>query len=112
VATVEECEAAMHRLADKLRSPDGQQARGKMIDRSISCHLTDLGVIFGGQLRGGDIVDIQQVAKPDGQIKLTTTSDDLLALVDGQLNFAKAWAGGRLKVDASVFDLMKLRNFL
>ncbi len=112
MATVEECEAAMHKLADKLRSPDGPRARGKMIDRSISCHLTDLGVTFGGQLRDGDIVGIRQVAKPDGQIKLTTTSDDLLSLVDGQLNFAKAWAGGRLKIDASVFDLMKLRSFL
>ena len=30
----------------------------------------------------------------------------------GQLNFAKAWTSGRLKVDANVFDLLKLRNFL
>ncbi len=112
MATVEECEAAMHKLADRLRSPDGQAARGKMIDRSISCHLTDLGVTFGGRLRGGDIVDIHRAAKPDGQIKLTTTSDDLLDLVDGRLNFAKAWAAGRLKVDASMLDLLKLRSLL
>jgi hypothetical protein len=112
VATVEQCEAAMHELAGKLRSPDAERARGKMIDRSISCHLKDLGITFGGQLRGGDIVGIRQVEKPDGQIKLTTTSDDLLALVDGELNFAKAWTAGRLKIDASVFDLLKLRSLL
>lgn len=112
MATVEQCEAAMHQLADKLKSPDAEQARGKLIDRSISCHLRDLGVTFGGQLRGGDIVGIRQVEKPDGQIKLTTTSDDLLALVGGELNFARAWAAGRLKVDASVFDLLKLRALL
>ena len=112
MATVEECEAAMHELADRLGSPDGAQARGKLIDRSISCHLRDLGVTFGGQLRGGEIVDIHRTPEPDGQIKLTTTSDDLVALVNGQLNFARAWASGRLKVDASVFDLLKLRSFL
>jgi hypothetical protein len=112
VATVEQCEAAMHKLAQRLKSPDGDEARGKMIDRSISCHLRDLDVTFGGQLRGGEIVDIRQTPTPDGQIKLTTTSDDLVALVDGQLNFAKAWAAGRLKIDASVFDLLKLRSFL
>jgi predicted lipid carrier protein YhbT len=112
VATVEECEAAMHKLADRLRSPDGEEARGKMIDRSISCHLRDLDVTFGGQLRGGEIVDIHRTPTPDGQIKLSTTSDDLVALVDGRLNFAKAWAAGRLKIDANVFDLLKLRNFL
>ncbi|HST64472.1 MAG TPA: SCP2 sterol-binding domain-containing protein [Mycobacteriales bacterium] len=112
MATVEECEAAMHKLANRLRSPDGADARGKMIDRSISCHLRDLGVTFAGQLRGGEIVGIHQAPKPDGQIKLALTSDDLVALVDGQLNFAKAWTSGRLKVDANVFDLLKLRSFL
>lgn len=112
MATVEECEAAMHKLAERLRSPDAAQTRGKMLDRSITCHLLDLGVTFGGQLRGGEMHDIRAVAAPDGQIKLAMTSDDLLTLVDGQLSFAKAWASGRLKVDASVFDLLKLRSFL
>jgi hypothetical protein len=112
VATVEECEAAMHKLAERLKSPDAAQARGKMIDRSISCHLTDLDVTFGGQLREGEIVDIRRTPQPDGQIKLTTTSDDLVALVDGRLSFAKAWAAGRLKIDANVFDLLKLRSFI
>ena len=112
MATVEECEAAMHKLAERLKSPDGAQARDKMIDRSISCHLRDLDVTFAGQLRGGEIVDIHRTPTPDGQLKLTTTSDDLVALVDGHLNFAKAWASGRLKVEASVFDLIKLRSLL
>ena len=112
MATVEECEAAMHKLAERLKSPDGAQARGKMIDRSISCHLRDLDVTFGGQLRGGEIGDIHRAPQPDGQLKLTTTSDDLVALVDGRRNFAKAWASGRLKIDASVFDLIKLRSFI
>jgi predicted lipid carrier protein YhbT len=112
VATVEECEAAMHKLAERLRSPDAAETRGKMLNRSLSCHVPDLGVTFAGQLRDGEIHDIRQVPKPDGQIKLAAASDDLLALVDGQLNFAKAWASGRLKVDASVFDLLKLRTFL
>ena len=112
MATVEECEAAMHKLADRLRSPGGAEARGKMIDRSISCHLRDLDVTFGGQLRGGEILDIRQTEKPDGQIKLTTSSDDLLALVGGELNFARAWTAGRLKIDASMIDLLKLRSLL
>lgn len=112
MATVEECEAAMHKLADRLKSPDGAETRGKMIDRSISCHLRDLDVTFSGQLHGGEITGIHQAPTPNGQIKLALTSDDLISLVDGELNFAKAWTSGRLKVDANVFDLLKLRNFL
>ncbi len=112
MATVEECEAAMHKLADRLKSPDGAEARGRMIDRSISCHLRDLDVTFAGRLRGGEITGIHQAPGPDGQIKLALTSDDLISLVNGELNFAKAWTSGRLKVDANVFDLLKLRSFL
>jgi putative sterol carrier protein len=112
MATVEECEAAMHMLAARLRSPDAAETRGKMIDRSVSCHLTDLDVTFTGRLTGGDITGIHRSERPDGQIKLAMSSDDLLALVDGRLHFAKAWASGRLKVDASVFDLLKLRALL
>ena len=38
------------------------------------------------------------------------TSDDLLKLTSGELSFAHAWASGRLRVDANVFDLLKLRS--
>jgi hypothetical protein len=112
MATVEECEAAMHRLAARLRAPDAAEARGKVVDRSVSCQLTDLGVTFAGQLRDGEIQDIHRVAAPDGQIKLAMTGDDLLALVDGRLSFGKAWTSGRLKVDAKITDLLKLRSLL
>jgi putative sterol carrier protein len=40
------------------------------------------------------------------------TSDDLVALTDGQLNVASAWATGRLRVDASIKDMLRLRALL
>jgi putative sterol carrier protein len=36
--------------------------------------------------------------------------DDLVKLVAGELNMAAAWATGRVKVDASVRDIIKLRS--
>jgi hypothetical protein len=38
------------------------------------------------------------------------SSDDLLALVDGRLKMSSAWATGRVKIDAGVRDLVKLRS--
>jgi putative sterol carrier protein len=38
------------------------------------------------------------------------TSDDLLALVAGQLKVPAAWATGRIKVEAGVRDLLTLRK--
>jgi hypothetical protein len=113
MATVEECEAAMHRLAARLRGMDADAKRGTVLDRSVTCHLRDLGVTFRGSLQDGGLHDIERVdSASDGQIRLAMTSDDLVSLVDGSLHFGKAWATGRVKVDASVFDLLKLRALL
>ncbi len=38
--------------------------------------------------------------------------DDLVELVNGRLNFASAWASGRVKLEASILDLLQLRKLL
>ncbi len=45
-------------------------------------------------------------------MRLAAASDDLLALVDGELSPPMAWATGRLKVQASPLDLLKLRALI
>jgi SCP-2 sterol transfer family protein len=112
MATVEECERALHELAGKLASNPGSGVRGKLEDRSLTCEIRDLKVIYGGRLHEGKLDDIRQVDDPKAQIRLSLTSDDLLAVTSGQLNLGKAWATGRVRINASVFDLIKLRSML
>jgi hypothetical protein len=112
VATVAECEAAFTELASRLGSVDDETRKKAAFDRSVSCTLRDLDVIFGAHLVDGELQDIKQVESPDAQLRLSVTSDDLVALTDGTLAFPKAWASGRLRIDASVFDLLKLRALL
>jgi hypothetical protein len=109
MATIEECEEAFGHLATQLGGVDADRRKQMALDRSITCRLRDLDVIFAGQLRDGGLHDIRQVEQADGQVRLSMTSDDLLRLTSGQVSFGSAWASGRLKVDASVFDLLKLR---
>jgi alkyl sulfatase BDS1-like metallo-beta-lactamase superfamily hydrolase len=109
VATVEQCEEAMHRLAERLAQNDpSRQNQG--FDRTMSCTLSDLDVTFTGRLKDGQLLDIRQASKRDAQVRLTMSSDDLIALVDGKLKMASAWATKRVKVEAGVRDLMKLRS--
>lgn len=110
MASVEECEQAFRLLADRLAGADPEARKQSTLDRSLSCSLPDIGVVFGAQLQDGHLRDIRQVDQPDGQIKLTMSSDDLMLLVAGDLSFASAWASGRVKIDARVFDLLKLRS--
>lgn len=110
MATAEECEKAFHDLAARLGTVDHDQRKKVVLDRSLSCTLRDLKVTFAGQLRDGELRDIRQVDKADAQIRLTVSSDDLMKLTSGELNFASAWATGKLRIDANVFDLLKLRS--
>ena len=110
--TVQECEAALGVLANRLSDVDPELRERHALDRTISCYLVDLDTDFSGRIVSGDLVDLQQLDDPDAQIRISLTSDDLLALTAGELHVASAWASGRVKIVASVFDLLKLRALL
>ena len=111
MATVEECEQALLELAARTEKGDTPGPH-QDYDRSLSCKLHDLGVVFAGRLEGGRLRNIRQAADPAAQIRMETSSDDLVRLVRGKLNLGSAWATGRVRVHASVRDLMLLRLLL
>jgi predicted lipid carrier protein YhbT len=112
MATVEECRAALRALAARLQASAAQTQSKLDFDRTLACRVTDLKVAFHGRLENGQILDLTDGDDPTAKLRLTASSDDLVALVKGQLNVASAWASGRVKIDASFRDLMKLRKLL
>ncbi|MFG2313059.1 SCP2 sterol-binding domain-containing protein [Streptomyces sp. NPDC048566] len=115
MATTEECRAALDKLSDTMASAEGDVRTAAALDRSLSCRVTDLDVTFTGRLRDGriEVLDTLQGPPPDrAQIRLAMTGDDLVALVDGRLNFAKAWGSGRVRLEAGLRDLFRLRSLL
>jgi putative sterol carrier protein len=108
MATVEECRAALEALAARM---SGNASQGDL-NRTLACRVTDLDVAFHGRLADGRIVDLADGDDPSAKLKLTASSDDLIALVDGKLNIMSAWTSGRIKIDASIMDLMRLRKML
>jgi alkyl sulfatase BDS1-like metallo-beta-lactamase superfamily hydrolase len=110
MATVAESEAAFDQLAQRLAGADAAARKRAAFDRTLSCTLRDLDVIFAGRLHDGLLLDIHQSDSNQAQIRMTMSSDDLIKLVDGKLNMAAAWASGQIKVDASMLDLLKLRS--
>ncbi|MQA88259.1 MAG: hypothetical protein GEV03_27470 [Streptosporangiales bacterium] len=115
MANVEECRAALRGLAARLAEMDPQARDRHTIDRTLDCRVRDLGVVFSARLRNGRLEDIHDHPQEDAgpaQVRFTVNSDDLLALVDGRLSFAGAWATGRMKIEASVMDLLRLRRLL
>lgn len=111
MATVEQCRAALADIAARLGA-DPEAAAKVDLSRSLACHVRDLEATFHGRLEGGRVVGLTDGDDPKAQIRLSVGSDDLLALVAGRLNFASAWASGRVSVKASFTDLLKLRKLL
>jgi hypothetical protein len=112
VATIDECITALQGVLGPIAS--NKAAEG--LDRSLSCRLTDLGQVLLGRLTSGAVRDLHAVpdgpSVPKADIRLTMTSDDLLALTGGELSFAKAWSSGRLKLDAGIRDILRLRSLI
>lgn len=111
MATREECQEALDRLAERLAGVDPALKRKHGVDRTLSCHVPDLAATWTGQIRDGHLHDLRAEDAP-AQIRLTVGSDDLVALTSGRLSFASAWATGRLKVDAGVRDMLRLRSLM
>lgn len=111
MASVDECRQALHDLAAKLAT--NAQAQNKIdLDRTLACRLTDLDTAFHGRITGGRLVDIADGDDPKAKIAITTTSDDLVELVHGRLDFPRAIASRRVSISANPFDLLKLRKLL
>ncbi|GAA2512657.1 SCP2 sterol-binding domain-containing protein [Streptomyces gobitricini] len=115
MATIEECRTALDRLSDNLTQANGDVRSAAALDRTLSCHITDLDVTFTGRLAAGrievrDRVDGSPPQRAD--IRLAMTGDDLVAMVGGELNFARAWGSGRVRLEAGFRDLLRLRSLL
>ncbi|MFE2266009.1 sterol-binding protein [Streptomyces griseosporeus] len=115
MATIEECRAALDKLSDSMQRAQGDVREAAALDRSVSCHITDLDVTFVGRMTDGRIRvdDTVQGPPPErAEIRLAMTGDDLVALVGGELHFARAWGSGRVKLEAGLRDLFRLRKLL
>jgi hypothetical protein len=112
VATMDECLTALKGILGDIAAHPA--AAG--LDRSLSCRLTDLDQVVLGRLSAGSVRDLEVVddgpTVPRADIRLTMKSDDLIALTDGRLHFGTAWATGKVKLEAGLRDLLRLRKIL
>lgn len=109
---MEECRAALARLTANLAANTDEVREKVKLDRTMACRVTDLGIAFRGRLVRGELVDVVEGDDPDAKIALSAASDDLIAMVDGELDFVKALATRRVSVRANPLDLLKLRSLL
>ncbi len=114
MATAEECQAALESLTARISEMSAADRADKLVDRTLSCKVTDLGVTFLTRLGpdGAGPVRLAQDGAGAAQVRFTADSDTVVAIGKDPGSFARAWLTGRLKVQGSVLDLLRLRKLM
>jgi predicted lipid carrier protein YhbT len=111
--TVEECQQALQKLARRLSELTPQERQEYFGNRTISVTVPDLNVTFVTVLgEGDDIVRLARPGEPKADMRLTAPSDEVISLAEQPMNIARAWMSGKVKIEASVKDLFRLRRLL
>jgi len=111
--SAEECREALQKLASRLSELSPADREAYFGSQTISVTIPDLGVTFGTKLNSGD-APVREIGpgEPPADIRLTANSDEVVSLAESPMNIARAWVAGRVKIDASMRDLLRLRRLL
>lgn len=114
MATAEECRAALESLTGRIAELDARERAKKVLDRTMSLNVPDLGVTFLTRIGPDGAEPVRQAengARP-AQVRFTADSDVVVSVAADPGSFMKAWLSGKLKVQGNPLDLLHLRKLL
>jgi SCP-2 sterol transfer family len=113
MASAEECRVALQKLASRLSELSPDEREQYFGNRTMSVTIPDLGVTYVTLLgSGADPVREVTPGEPPADIRMTASSDEVISLAEQPMNIARAWMSGRVKIEASMKDLFRLRRLL
>jgi predicted lipid carrier protein YhbT len=102
IARLDASDEGARSLADTLSEP-----------RVLTVHVTDLDTRYWTELRDGRMGPLEEGPAPDrADIQVEAPSDVLVDLIDGKGALFSAYLAGRIRIDASMSDLLRLRRLL
>src|ERR1019366_6334710 len=105
---------ALERLTARISEMDAKDREAHLLDRTLSCRISDLGMTFVTRLgpNGADGLQETRNDSPPAQVRFTAQSDVVVAVAADPGSFLRAWLSGRLKVEGNFFDLLHLRKLM
>lgn len=112
MATKEEVGRAIERLMARL---DGNEdnVRSAIPGRKVmGCYITDLDSGWYSVIEDGHVAPPIEEPPPGERVSvlLKLRSDDLIDLVEERMSFMSAFLSGKVRVDASFTDLLRMRT--
>ena len=113
MSSAEECRTALQKLAARLSELSPAEREQYFGNRTISVTVPDLNVTFVTVLGSGDDPVREALpGEPPADIRMTADSDEVVALSQQPMNIARSWVTGKIKIEASMKDLFRLRRLL
>jgi hypothetical protein len=113
VATKAQVEAKLRELIARLAGAEeaqGSLARSLPESKVIAVHIDDLGLDYWTEMLAGRMDGLHEGAPERSDIRIAVGSDQLVAMVDGEASLFSAFLSGKIKVDASLSDMLRLRK--
>jgi predicted lipid carrier protein YhbT len=112
VATQEEVDRTLRKLVKRLDGADIDDADLPEEARTILCSITDLRLDYRADYSKGRIRKLRLVEDGAGtaDVKISVSSDELIALAEGKSSLPMALLFGRIRVNANARDLLLLRQ--
>jgi SCP-2 sterol transfer family len=85
-------------------------AKALPVARTIQIDVPDLEASYWTELRDGRMGKLRQGEAEEPNIRMRASSDDLVAMVNGELGLMKSYLSGRVRIEASLSDLLALRK--
>lgn len=114
MASMSEVGEALERLMARL---DGNEANVRSAipgHKVLRCRVPDVDTSWYSVIDDGHVSPPSEQPPADGQVDVTlqVNSDDLIDLVEERISFLSAFLSGKVRVDASFTDLLRMRNLL
>jgi SCP-2 sterol transfer family len=114
VATRRQVESKLRELIRRLDGANGD-VRDSLSEalpepKVVEVTIPDLDAVYWTELASGRMSSLHSGEPEDPDIRVRVDSDHLVELVNGEKSLFSSFAGGRLKIEASFSDLLRLRK--
>jgi hypothetical protein len=114
LGTKRQVESKLRELINRLdQTEEGVTALSQALPdrRVIEVHVVDLEATYWTDLADGRMDPLRRgPADGDPDMRLEMESDDLIDIIDGRRSMFSSYVAGRMKVEASFADIIRLRK--
>lgn len=104
-------EDMVNKFKTKIKEDEELKEKVKDYDRTIMIDFKE-GDYYNTEFKGGEIEDIKEGSIEDADITIKTDPETLHNLLEGNMGAMEAYAKKKIKIDASLTDMLKIKDML